>query len=114
MPAEVKEIPGRLSNSTVELLFMAEDIPPLGLLSYHVERFEGGVVPVLERQNISWASNNTNITYPLETSHEELDDIEVDNGVSYTTIFLIQFRRFYREASLLLEISPLQNKAHVK
>lgn len=86
MPSEVKEIPGRDSNATVELLFMAEEIPPLGLLSYHVERSEGGVAPVLERLNVSWSSNNTNVTAPLETSHEEPDDIEVDNGVSCDNI----------------------------
>lgn len=89
MPPEVKEIPGRDSNATIELLFMAEEIPPLGLLSYHVERSEGGVAPVLERLNVSWSSNNTNVTAPLETSHEEPDDIEVDNGVSCDNVFIL-------------------------
>lgn len=83
IPPEVNEVPGRYSNATVELLFHAEDVPPLGLLSYHVERFEGGSAPVVEHVNLTQTSNSSNLTAPLETSHEVPDDIEVDNGVSH-------------------------------
>ncbi|XP_046687404.1 LOW QUALITY PROTEIN: lysosomal alpha-mannosidase-like [Homalodisca vitripennis] len=81
IPQEVREIPGRNTNASLELFFYAEDVPALGLMSYHVERFEGGVVPVAERQNLSLPGHNANLTAPLETSQETPEDIEVDNGV---------------------------------
>lgn len=81
MSQGVREILGRESNATVELFFYAEDIPPLGLLSYHVERVNGGVVPVAVHQNLSIPSPN--VTAPLETSQETPDNIEVKTGVSF-------------------------------
>lgn len=34
----VLNIPGRNSSATVELVFLAEDLPPLGYKSYHISK----------------------------------------------------------------------------
>lgn len=78
----MKLVPGRQANTTLELLFFTEDLPPLGLLSYHIERSDGGVTPSMQKMNLTLLINNTNMTAPLETSQEAPEDIEVDNGVS--------------------------------
>lgn len=84
VPEPVKEIPGRQGNTTLEILFMAQDIPPLGILSFHIDRTEGGNIPTATQVNLTLTSNTTNTTSPVETSQEipELEDIVVDNGVS--------------------------------
>lgn len=36
IPEQVQNVPGRTSNATVELVFLANNIPPLGFKSYYV------------------------------------------------------------------------------
>ncbi|XP_014216796.1 lysosomal alpha-mannosidase-like [Copidosoma floridanum] len=38
IPKQVKTIPGRVSSATMELVFLAENISPLGFQSFHVKR----------------------------------------------------------------------------
>lgn len=38
VPDAVLRVPGRNSTATLELVFLAEDIPPLGLLQFHVQK----------------------------------------------------------------------------
>lgn len=44
----ILKIPGRISNSTVELIFLAEDLPPLGFKSYVVSKKEGNDITLAE------------------------------------------------------------------
>ena len=37
IPGAVLDIPGRSSTAQYELVFMAEDLPPLGICQYHIE-----------------------------------------------------------------------------
>ncbi|XP_060520801.1 lysosomal alpha-mannosidase-like [Cylas formicarius] len=41
IPSRVLDIVGRESNATLELLFLAKDVPPLGFRSYYVEKVVG-------------------------------------------------------------------------
>lgn len=44
IPPFVLNIPGRNSSATVELVFLAEDLPPLGYKAYHVTKRDGNEV----------------------------------------------------------------------
>lgn len=40
IPEEVRNIPGRVSYATTEILFKANSIPPLGFKSFYVKRID--------------------------------------------------------------------------
>lgn len=44
IPPFVLNIPGRNSSATVELVFLASDVPPLGFKSYYVNKEKGDSV----------------------------------------------------------------------
>lgn len=44
IPEAVKNIPGRVSKATVELIFEASDLPPLGFKSYSVSKKDGNEI----------------------------------------------------------------------
>lgn len=41
IPSTIMNIPGRKSAATVELIFIAENLPPLGFLSFYVSKIHG-------------------------------------------------------------------------
>lgn len=44
IPEAVLKIPGRNSSAKSELIFRANDLPPLGFKSYYVQRSTGNIV----------------------------------------------------------------------
>lgn len=44
IPPAILKIPGRNSSATVELIFRASDLPPLGFKSYYVEKKPGNLL----------------------------------------------------------------------
>lgn len=64
IPEHVKQIPGRTSKATHDLIFIAKDLPPLGMASFYVEVEKGKNEP-------------TDKSVPSTTN----DTIILDNGV---------------------------------
>lgn len=52
---EIQKIPGRVSEATAELIFLASSIPPMGFKSYYIQRESGDqlsrAVPVRNEYN---------------------------------------------------------------
>lgn len=65
IPEHVKQIPGRTSKATHDLIFIAKDLPPLGIASFYIEVEKG-------------KNNPTDKTVPSATN----DTLILDNGVS--------------------------------
>lgn len=65
IPVPVSHIPGRRSNATCELLFKADNLPQLGLKSYHIEKVNGNGDSLLDY------NSTQNIT----------EDVYITNGV---------------------------------
>lgn len=69
VPDAVLKVPGRNSSATYELVFLAQDIPPLGFLQFHVQR----------TANLRFQKEQMSQILRPERSHK---DIEVNLGVS--------------------------------
>lgn len=60
IPNTILNIPGRSSASTVELIFVAENVPPLGFLSFYVSTTAGNKVMKPKRlRSLSYQVNYT-------------------------------------------------------
>ncbi|KAK7602000.1 hypothetical protein V9T40_009441 [Parthenolecanium corni] len=57
IPEQVSKIPGRTSKATHDLIFIAKDLPPLGIVSYYIEVEKGKNNPT--DKNIQSATNDT-------------------------------------------------------
>lgn len=66
IPEPILKIPGRKSNSTVELVFLAENLPPLGFKSYVVSKKEGNDVSV-EESGVTIATNELGLKISSST-----------------------------------------------
>lgn len=54
IPQRVKDIPGRVSKANYELLFYAEEIPPLGFKAFYIQRDKKTASAYFEEfQNVS-------------------------------------------------------------
>lgn len=63
LPEQVFRLGGRTSNATHELMFIASEVAPLGLVNYHVERINEVEAP------------------PRPARHNSTEDVVVENGV---------------------------------
>lgn len=66
LPEQVFRLGGRTSNATHELMFIASEVAPLGLVSYHVERINESEAP------------------PRPARYNSTEDVVVENGVRLT------------------------------
>lgn len=65
LPGQIFRLGGRTSNATHELVFIASEVSPLGLVNYHVERINEPEPP------------------PRPTPHNSTEDVTIDNGVRH-------------------------------
>lgn len=63
LPEQIVRLNGRESNAAYELMFVAKDVLPLGLVNYHVES-------VTDSEPV-----------PTPASHDDAEDVIIDNGV---------------------------------
>lgn len=68
LPGQIFRLEGRSSNATHELVFIASEVSPLGLVNYHVERINDLEPP------------------PRPTPHNSTEDVTIENGV-YNIIY---------------------------
>lgn len=63
LPGQIFRLGGRKSNATHELVFIASEVSPLGLVNYHVERIN-------------------ELEPPLRPApHNGTEDVTIENGV---------------------------------
>lgn len=65
LPGQIFRLGGRTSNATHELVFVASEVSPLGVVNYHVERINEVEPP------------------PSPVPHNSTEDVTIENGVSY-------------------------------
>ncbi|XP_018323399.1 lysosomal alpha-mannosidase-like isoform X2 [Agrilus planipennis] len=68
LPKAILNIPGRDSKATQEILFLAENLPPLGFKTYYVSKTEGVV------------SNKTHQEFQANPNKNSNGDVEVTKG----------------------------------
>lgn len=71
LPEQIVDLKGRESNAMYELMFIANNVLPLGLVNYHVES-----VANLEPK-------------PRMTPHDGAEDVIIDNGVRPFLFFFL-------------------------
>ena len=73
IPDFVQKIPGRVSDATQELVFLATALPPLGIKSYYVKR--------VTQNRLMFKSKYVN------HQHDVLDEITISNDVLHNNLF---------------------------
>ncbi|XP_076264017.1 lysosomal alpha-mannosidase-like [Rhynchophorus ferrugineus] len=81
IPTGAKRIIGRNSNATLELVFIAKDVPPLGYKSFYIQNNHGDDIVA---EDLSWFfsySNNNGASFDVDPSTGLVNKIDT-NGVS--------------------------------
>lgn len=80
IPETVLNIPGRESNATAELIFLASELPPLGFKSYYIQLEKGDAVVKAAHFQEHYENVNTN---PLDHYLQALIYLFLIAGSSY-------------------------------
>ncbi|KAL1517913.1 hypothetical protein ABEB36_001613 [Hypothenemus hampei] len=89
--AKILKMPGRESNATVELLFQAKDIPPLGFKSFYVQLLKGNAT-IAEDDTGKFKANYEHIGFDINATTGILGKIYFENHI---TIDLNQTFQYY-------------------
>ncbi|KAF7265915.1 hypothetical protein GWI33_020660 [Rhynchophorus ferrugineus] len=86
----VKNLPGRKSNTTLELVFVAENIPPLGYKSYYVQKYaDGDIVTIPDQIKTHQEANGSNINFYIDSI------AGIVNRINYSNIDLKVEQNFW-------------------
>ncbi|ENN70995.1 hypothetical protein D910_06863 [Dendroctonus ponderosae] len=77
---KILKIPGRTSNATLELVFQARNVPPLGFKSFYVQRAEGDDVTALD--NGTFCIHYDNVGLDVDPTAGIVGKIHFENNVT--------------------------------